>query len=513
MPQNTFHAPRPFSDAQGPESNTPGMRFRGHPAQPPGLSEADVGLALRRNIDAMRNIDAIRRQVHQERESRFPGQPRTEAATSSFSNPLFPQQNLRQPMPNSPPNPLHLAPGQSAFTTTTRTFTMPSNTAVSGSAPGAHDAASAQLPNESRMRVQILQAQIALCENQMSRGNAPAIEHIIHMRTQLLSILDEQCRNPLIPRDGVVEALLSRVLNLYTRVDQHRVTQSRSAPVQSNLPGASPQTTTDPSRAPTHILTSPDGYQALVTSPGGAETIRTSHQAPPMQMPDAAHGHGHPAGLHANPDAPILQNAVRQAVLNQHAGHQANIGLARNLRRIWLFMRLYLFCYMFSAPGTWTRILFVTLAVLMALLSETGVPRALYRLIVSPAQRHFETLVHAGPGRNVRPEQRGTDGRAAAQDDGGAAPGVFRAIERSVALFIASLVPGVGERHVEVRNAAEAAERARAEEHRRQEENQEANATQQGDENTTAADGEGEQQVTTDHDSQHDTPEHEGRGE
>lgn len=513
MHQNPLHAGRRFplfsdnQNVQGTGLNASGMRFRG-PAPPAGLSEADIGLALRRNIEA------IRQQLEQQqRPGGLSAQPRTEAATAPISNPVFSPQNPWQRMPNHPPNPLHSSSGQSTLSTTTHTFTIPHSTAASASATGDHSLTGTQLPEESRMRLQILQAQIALCESQLSRGQSPALEHIVNLRTQLLNLLDEQYRNPLIPRDGVVASLLSRVFNLYNRADQLRVAQSRSAPVQDNSVSSSPQMTSDPSRAPLYLLTSPDGYQGIVASPRGAETIHTMFPTPPVQIPGAENDHGHPPGLPPNHDPAFLHNVVRQVVLNQPAGHQANIGFARHLRRIWLFMRLYFFCYMFSEPGTWTRILLVTLAVLASLLSETGVPQQLYGMIVTPVQRHIESLVQIAPDRNTRPEQRATDGTA---PRGGrvAGPDLLRRMERSVALFVASLVPGVGERHVEVRNAAEAAERARAEEQRRQDDGQEANAARQPEDESSGPIVEGrQQQATTDHDSQHDTPENEGRGQ
>lgn len=360
-----------------------------------------------------------------------------------------------------------------------------------------------------RTRLPIVQAQIALCEDQLNRGNPPAMEHIIRIRTHLFYHLDTQYLNPLGPRDGVVESLLTRVFNVYTRADQLRVMQSRSAQHQSTT--ANPPTTV-PSDAPLHLLTSPDGYQALVASPNVNETLQASlatlraTQSPgPAPVP---RGPVHQPGLQQNAEAAVLQNAVRQAVLNQHLGNAQNaqLGFARNLRRIWLFVRLYFFCYMFSEPGTWTRILMVCVAVVLSLLSETGIPQQLYRMIVAPVRQHFESLVQFGPAR-PQPEARARAERNeqgdvnAARDEGGYVRFNLRRIERSVALFLASLVPGVGERHVQVRNAADAAEREREEE-RRQEETR-----QQPQEDSSANDGPGGgQNATAEHDSPYDTP-------
>lgn len=487
-----------------------GLRFRGTPAPPPlpdGLGDADVGLALRRNIDA------IRRQI-EEHQRALSGQPQTQEAATAFPNPLssqigsapFPRPNPWQRTPDNPSNPLHPAPGQPPFPGSSPIFAIPPN----GTAPTSMPRDAAAQSEMFRTRLPAIQAQIALCEDQLNRGNAPSMEHIIRIRTHLFHHLDTQYLNPLGPRDPVVESLLTRVFNVYTRADQLRVIQSRSAQNQSTI-GNPP--TAAPSDAPLHLLTSPDGHQALVASPNVNETLQASLAAlRAAQSPGTAPvppGHVHQPGLQQNAEAAVLHNAVRQAVLNQHLGNAQNaqLGFARNLRRIWLFVRLYFFCYMFTEPGTWARILMVCVAVVLSLLSETGIPQQLYRMIVAPVRQHFESLVQLGPA-NPQPEaragaerneQRGAD---AARDEGGDLRFNLRRIERSVALFLASLIPGVGERHVQVRNEADAAERAREDEERRQEETR-----QQPQEDSAANDGpEGGQNAPAEHDSPYDTP-------
>lgn len=395
------------------------------------------------------------------------------------------------------------------FTHSIPVFAGPPN--GTASSPMARDAAAAAQLEMFRVRLPVVQAQIALCEDQLSRGNAPGMEHIIRIRTHLFHHLDAQYLNPLSPRDGVVESLLTRVFNVYTRADQIRVTQFRTAQHQNHT--ANPPMM-EPVSAPLHLLTSPDGYQALVASPNGNDTIQASLATLRAAQPHetAPLGHGHPPGLQQNAEAAVLQNAVRQAVLNQHIGNAQNaqLGFARNVRRIWLFIRLYFFCYMFSEPGTWTRILMVCVAVAISLLSETGVPQQLYRMIVAPVRQHFESLVQFGPA-NPQPEARARAehneqgaGANPARNEDGHLRFNLRRIERSAALFLASLIPGVGERHVQVRNAADAAERARGEEERRQEE-----ANQQPQEDSTTNASPGGQDATTENGSQYDTPEHE----
>lgn len=345
-------------------------------------------------------------------------------------------------------------------------------------------------PSDARLHLLQLRPQVTYFEDQLSRGIAPPIDQIIQLRTQLLQLLDDQFRKPQSERDSSIEPLLTRVFNIYTRADQLRVIQaafpSSLRPNAVNISGE-----VGSSRIPRYLLSSPDGYQGIITSPGSPEGLQATLEA--IRAAQASHAaftpnHGHRnADAHPNPNAVVMENAVRQAVLNQRAGaNNGGLGIARSIRRLWLFVRLYFFCYMFSEPGTWTRALFVSLAVLAALLSETGYPQQFYRMLVAPVQQHLEGLIHFAPGAGNVAGADDANQPAGARDGGrgGLATELrhnLRRMERSLALFIASLVPGVGERHVEVRNAAEAArnaERTREEEERRRREEEAANSAQ-----------------------------------
>lgn len=202
---------------------------------------------------------------------------------------------------------------------------------------------------------------------------------------------------------------------------------------------------------PMYILGDCSGRQYLVTpglNDGGSAAPNPAH------APGAA---GDPAAR-----AAMFDDAARQLILN----HQRSF-----MRRIWLLGRLWLLSYLLSGSGTWTRLIFVILSALFAIFMETHYPQRLYDLIIRPVQRHLEELTHMG-----RPRQPAT-----APDDHHNAGlgrrdrliqeiwGYLRAVERAVVLLLASLIPGVGERQVEARNAAEAAaERARQEEQERE---------------------------------------------
>lgn len=338
-----------------------------------------------------------------------------------------------------------------------------------------------------QLQLQILRHQIALGEDQLSRGIAPPFDHIVRLRTQLFQILDDQYRNPLARRDGSVESLLTRVSNMYNRADQLRILQARSTiSLQNNL--GSSIINSDPSTAPLYLLSSPDGHQSLITSPGGTGTIQAALRAAHMPTTTSpTHTTGPVPEAHAQPNPAVMENVVRQAVLNHQLHNQDHqLGLARTIRRMWLFIRLYFFCYMFSEPGTWTRILFVCLAAMVSLLSDTGIPQQLHSIFVAPVQRHMEGVIQIPRLRRSSTSQNTADSARQSTRDNhreaqptGLRHNVRRA-ERSLLFFMASLIPGVSERYVEVNNAVEAenAQREREEEdnRRRQEEADQAGA-------------------------------------
>ena len=143
-------------------------------------------------------------------------------------------------------------------------------------------------------------------------------------------------------------------------------------------------------------------------------------------------------------------------------------GLARHIRRIWLFTRLWLFCYLTSAPGTWRRYIFVGIALLVTFFSETDIPRQFATTIISPIQRHLEGLTHAGG-----PADRATQTVA---NDAAAEFNIWdqiRRAERALVFLFASLVPGLGERHVQARTAADQAFVAEQERQARERQEQE----------------------------------------
>ncbi|KAL2833941.1 hypothetical protein BJY01DRAFT_90024 [Aspergillus pseudoustus] len=365
--------------------------------------------------------------------------------------------------------------------------------------PHSASAGEIQLPSDVQSRLRLLKQYISLAEEQLNCGISPSIDHVIQLRTHLFKLLDDQLQRPLSERGERLEPLISRVFEISSRADYLR---------QRHLLTVHPSSSR--AEAPMYLLSSPNGYKAVVaaaaasSSSNAAAVLRpmswTSGTTPPATAPVP--------NTQPNAEAAVMENVVRQAVLNQRPAAEGQLSLGRNLRRLWLFVRLYFFCFMFSPAGSWTRIIYVALAVVASMLSETSVPRRMYDLILAPVQRHLEGLVHFLPEEEFPPAPQNTEGtgdEAATSQQAGVRNGreanwtaglhhSIRRVERSAALFIASLVPGVGERHIEVRNAAEAAhnaELARQEEERRRQEEQAAAATT-------------EEQATTDEEPQAD---------
>lgn len=159
------------------------------------------------------------------------------------------------------------------------------------------------------------------------------------------------------------------------------------------------------------------------------------------------------------------------------------------IQRGWLFLRLYMFTFVLSESGTWRRYLLLAMAVIVCLMPREN---PFNQLFIS-LRRHIDNVI--GPelppaadqrrrddlqDRAPRIRRRRRDSRRMPTPEETAArlmqehaqrnPDTMRdtlfRIERAVALFLASLIPGVGERHVQAREQAR--QQARHEEQREQ---------------------------------------------
>lgn len=316
-------------------------------------------------------------------------------------------------------------------------------------------------------------------ENLVNLHIIPSVDMMFRIRTQLQNMLAERQNQDTeriysTPSDhrlfpltaGAIEVLMDRVTRLYERVDQ--ITTMQQAQRFRNAIHNHPYTQNEPSRI--YLATHPDGRQSLILPPD--TTIRTSVEGPSFRANAAPIPEPHTNPNAANVAA--VQNAVRQALINQQQRRDANgVGIGRYIRRVWLFIRMYFFCYMISDAGTWTRIFLVTCAVIISLLGDTNFPQQLHGAVVAPIQRHLEGLAHMGGPADQSTQAPNQGGGNHDNHGPGGIPGdilhFLRRAERSIVLLLASLVPGIGERQVEARNAAEAEQVRREEQEQEQE--------------------------------------------
>ena len=265
-----------------------------------------------------------------------------------------------------------------------------------------------------------------------------------------------------------------------------------------------------------YVLSSPSGPHALLVSPSGLYTtpwqfpslgaitpypvlqpsattlvqtqpainnIPTNGQQPQLDEAQVAQG---------QQQAPQPVDAAQVAQIQQ----QQQVNQARDLARIllplgghlWLLIRLFGFVYFFTAGAGWRRTMLLGLIASLVFIAQTGIFRPIVLGIWDPIRRHAEGLVplaanerpragvggagNNGDGTGSQPTNREPSPQEAAErllqererQDVSFVRQSFRRVERAVALFVASLVPGVGERHIAAREAAEAARQAEARE-------------------------------------------------
>jgi hypothetical protein len=265
-----------------------------------------------------------------------------------------------------------------------------------------------------------------------------------------------------------------------------------------------------------YILSSPTGPRGLLVSPSenGLEAFYTPRrqvhwdtarqaQQPPnlvqaqndaaMGLPEVRnrregrHGHVHRHG-HRHAEA-----AARAAPGVAHPANPAAGAVAAQMwPHIWLVVRLLGFVWFFtSGSNSWWRFFMFSAVAFVVFIASTGIFNGIAEQIWGPIRRHLETLLPLAapnapqavpPNQPAAPQALGAD--APAQGQVGSAAGApaappdpaqtaarlleqrrvanenwiwtqFRRLEHAAILFVASLVPGVGERHIAARVAEE----------------------------------------------------------
>jgi hypothetical protein len=258
-----------------------------------------------------------------------------------------------------------------------------------------------------------------------------------------------------------------------------------------------------------YILSSPQGPRALLVN--NSETFFTPRQ--PSRHPQSPAPGGIQDQDRATLNLPEFRNrpaqrAVRRGHRRRHENHplepvdvpHANPGAGALAAQIgpyiWLIVRLIGFVWFFSSGNpSWTRFFMVSGLALVVFLVNTGLFNGVAEQLWGPVRRHLEALIPlAGPDAALVPAVNaaipqqpvgappaGTEARQGGrrgepdpaqvaarlieqhrQANGGWLMAQIRRAEHSLLLFLASLVPGVGERHIAAREAeATAAEAER----------------------------------------------------
>lgn len=373
-----------------------------------------------------------------------------------------------------------------------------------------------------------MQQRLSSLETTLANGYSPSVSEFAHARTQLGDLVNQQ--NVL--REGLDPSQIARLNNLTVRAEQARArTGVNGGHPSADISTAASTSTMSPSPM-VYLLSSPSGPRALLmthsemyTTPfPSVSSINSGSQA-------TFHHHHHHPDLasqtttirrdNAANGQPVLAQPAQRGELvaqpqQQQEQAQQQPNPARDLVRIilplgghlWLLIRLFGFVYFFTSGAGWRRTILLGTCAVLVFVAQTGVFRPLQQAIWEPLRRHVEGLMPVAgndppgaEGRAARGDSVAESGNTRGGAEGELDPrevaerllreqrnrdGDFirrnlRRVERAIALFLASLVPGVGERHIAARDAAEAVRQAaeRAAQERAEREAEE--AARQGD--------------------------------
>lgn len=367
----------------------------------------------------------------------------------------------------------------------------------------------------------VLEQSLSSIEAALAVGTAPS-EPVVESARMLLDRLSNE---PDISAN-TVNTFRSRLDSLSTRADHLRA--SLNSILMRVISEQSPSQRPPTPFSTVYLLSSPNGPYALLVSPSGMYTT-------PWQFPGVAGAY--PNNMHLQPShvpsstqpinrstEPDIQNTPpnpvqaaqepqeqQQQQQQQQEEQQAN--QVRDLIRIllplgghiWLLVRLFGFVYFFTGGGGHRRAILLGLCAFLVFIAQTGVFRPFLQSAWEPFRRHIENLLplanndrqlladaviaedDPNPPQGTRHQNIVLTPQQAAerllrereQRDGNIMRQYLRRAERAIALFIASLVPGVGERHIAARDAAEAARRE--EESRREREREEREERERGE--------------------------------
>ena len=340
-----------------------------------------------------------------------------------------------------------------------------------------------------------LNERLAALETNLNNGDVPSEHDMWLIQINIHALM---CQQPWL-QGRPENPLIARYLNAATRASAIRSRLSSQTAQQGTGASIAPPPThterfTSPTNSPiVYLLSSPSGPHALLVSPSGMYSTPGLNATSSFQnngQPVVSLQHqmlaqspiANPADAANGPEGSANLPQDRQVVQQQEQQQQPND--ARNVVRIliplgghlWLLLRLFGFVYLFTAG--WRRIILLVLCAMVVFIAQTGVFQPLQEALWDPFRRHIEGLVPlgaegrpAGTDRNAPGDQTGPDSQPNPRDmanrllrerDDQQGDSMIRRnlrrAERATALFIASLVPGVGERHIAARDAGRRAE-------------------------------------------------------
>lgn len=340
-----------------------------------------------------------------------------------------------------------------------------------------------------------------------------------------------------VPEQGASALTINRLRNHldYLSIQADHIRARSLMRVVVDAPG-DPRTRSPGLFSPIYLLSSPNGPHALLVSPYGMYStpwplpVQNGNTLAPSPR---EREQLHPTTSINPPNAPEMQQPpgnLPQVLQAPQQRQQEQPNQARDLIRIllplgghvWLLVRLFGFVYFFTGGGGYRRALLLGVGAFVVFIVQTGIFRPFIQQAWEPLRSHIENLLplannndrrqipqaapnlhnnnnnnldnHQGLATNMMftPQQaadrmlQGRQNRAESLTRQ-----YIRRAERAIALFIASLVPGVGERHIAAREAAEAASleeeraRGRAEEERLKKEREQ----QEGHSETSGSNG------------------------
>ena len=326
-------------------------------------------------------------------------------------------------------------------------------------------------------------------ERMLAGGTVPSLHQITAVRSQI----SEMVRHRNVFSEGLEGILNTRLSNISSRASQMERNSARDGTPSENMIQVALSVANNMSPM-VYLLSSPSGPHALLVSPSGlygtnarinpilyapassTTSFQQRHRNQPQVDNPMENVRGQPPALNR------LPNDTHPMPQDQAQPHD----LARILLplggHLWLFVRLFGFVYFFTAGGGWRRAAVLFCSALLVIVLQSGFLRPFYQAAWGPLRRHLEGLVPladngrrdignfqgaVGPdGRNQAQAVAGGDRdvRQAAERllrererrDLGVVRRYLRNFERAIAIFFASLVPGIGERHIAARDTAEA---------------------------------------------------------